>query len=277
MSQLTFFTRDDAGRLCPTPMAYSLWGADTLNGPAICGLAAGAVEVAHSRPGWRPARFTLELFKAARRLPLSARTTVERSGGRILVVSVQVLQHDAASSEETLVAEGVTVFLKESVDPPGGRWSRPESARTFFPPEVPDDDGRPRFGSDGGWSTSMSEQQRAHRHRMWTQPIPVSPDDPLTPFQRAVISGESTSLMTNWGEGGIGFINTDLTISLARLPRGPRIGVEADTHLEGDGISVGTAALYDADGQFGIGSVTAVENTRAMIDFAAPDSRKRWS
>lgn len=273
MAQPTFFTRDDDGRFLPAPAAYSLWGSDTLNGPAVCGLAASAVE-AGCDDGWRPARFTVELFKAARRLPTTVRTFVERSGGRIRVLGFEVVQH--VDDDETVVAKGVTVFLKENVNPPGARWS-PEAERTFHPPEVPAGDWRPRFGGPDGWQPGMEGQQAAHQHRMWSQPIPVAPDVPLTPFSRAVISGESTSLMTNWGEGGIGFINCDLTVALARLPEGERIGLEADTHLESDGISVGTASLFDARGPFGTGMVTAVENSRAFIDFSAQPSPPIWT
>lgn len=279
MAEYTFFTRDDSGRFLPTEMAQSLWGPDSLNGPAVCGLAAHSVECEHGRDGWRPARFTIELFKNARRLPTTVRTRVERSGGRILVVAFAIVQHDddSADSGESLVAQGMTVFLKEGVSPPGARWSQPESERTFFPPEVDAGDGTPRFGGPDGWSSSMAGQQQAHRHRMWSRPIAVIPDAALTAFQRAVIAGESTSLMTNWGEGGIGFINCDLTVALARLPEGDRVGVEATSHLEADGIGVGSAALFDTHGQFGLGTVTAVENSRAFIDFAENPRAPGWT
>ena len=283
MAEYTFFTRDDAGRFLPTEMAHSLWGPDSLNGPAVCAVAAHAVECEHGRDGWRPARFTIELFKNARRLPTTVRTRVERSGGRILVIGFAISQHDDeavaddAATGETLVAQGITVFLKEGVSPPGARWSQPESERTFFPPDVDPADGTPRFGGPDGWSSSMAGQQQAHRHRMWSRPIPVLPGVPLTGFQRAVIAGESTSLMTNWGEGGIGFINCDLTVALARLPEGERVGVEATSHLEADGIAVGGAALYDARGQFGLGTVAAVENSRAFIDFAEDPRTPGWT
>lgn len=259
-------------------MAYSLWGPDALNGPAVCAIAAYAVETEHRRDGWRPARFTIELFKSARRLPTVVRTSVERSGGRILVAGFEVIQHDDAAEAELLVAKGVTVFLVESVDPPGARWTRPEAERTFFPPDVPDADADPRFGGGPeGWTTSMAGQQEAHRHRLWSKALPLVEGVELTPFQRAVITAESTSLMTNWGEGGIGFINCDLTVALARLPEGVRVGVEADTHLCADGISVGTATLYDRHGAIGTGTVTAVENARAMIDFAKTPRAHLWS
>ncbi len=267
MTEHTFFTRDAAHRYLPAPWAFSLWGPDALNGPAVCAAAAHAVEAGHSRVGWRPARLTIELFKSARGLPTRVRTRVARSGGRIMVVDFDVVQDDPDNGE-VLVASGVTVFLKESANPPGERWSRPATDQAFAPPAVDDDDTRPRFRGDAGWTQDMTDLQHAGRKRIWSRPIPVAPDSPLTPFQRAVITAESASLMTNWGEGGIGFINCDLTVAMARLPHGTRIGVEADSHLESDGISIGTASLYDEAGPFGSATVTAVENTRAMIDFA---------
>lgn len=266
MSQKSFFTPDGSQRAEPTRFAMSLWGPDALNGPAVCGLAAFAAEREHGRDGWLPARFTLELFRSARRLPTSTHTEVLRDGRRILVVQVSIRQHDAAADADVLVAQGNVVFLKQSDNPPGARWSRPDAPIAV--PETADDDHYTRFSdSETDWSSDMAEFQNGNRRRLWSRPIHVLPDEPLTPFQRAVIAAESTSLATNWGEGGIGFINCDLTVALSRLPVGERVGVESDSHLENTGVSVGTANLFDADGQFGTGLVTALDNTRAMIDF----------
>jgi len=259
-----FFTREGDHYL-PTEAAHSHWSDDSLNGPAVCGLAAAVVEAGHGRSGWRPARFTLDLFKNARRLPTAVSTQVLRAGGRILAVQVQLRQR-ADDGTESLVAQGVTVFLKEGTDPPGERWQRPASARTFTPPESSGE--AAYFGDDvQGWTTDMAAHQHGRRHRLWTVANRITEESEPTPFVRAVVNGESASLMTNWGSDGIGFINCDLTVSLVRLPRGERIGVEADDHLEADGISTGTATLHDADGPFGVAVVTAVDNSRALIDF----------
>ncbi|WOC12511.1 acyl-CoA thioesterase domain-containing protein [Gordonia sp. MP11Mi] len=271
MSQKSFFTPGDSQRADPTRFAMSLWGPDALNGPSVCGLAAYAAEREHARDGWLPARFTLELFKSARRLPTSTQTQTLRDGRRIRVVQVSVRQHDEADeiggdATGTLVAQGNVVFLKQGDNPPGARWSR--SDVRIDVPGTADDDPHTQFSDvEHDWSSDMSEFQNGNRRRLWSKPINVLPDESLTAFQRAVIAAEGTSLATNWGEGGIGFINCDLTVALSRLPDGDRVGVESDSHIEDAGVSVGTANLFDAHGQFGIGLVTAVENTRAMIDF----------
>ena len=267
MSLKSFFSHGVSGRLDPTPMALSLWGPDSLNGPAVCGAAAYVVERDHMRDGWLPARFTIELFKGARRVPTAIDTEVLRDGHRIRVVQVTVRQYADGDADGVVVAQGNTVFLRQADNPPGARWSRP--ATPYDVPETDPDKPRNWFHSEEtGWTQNMADVQHATRRSMWTRGLPVLPDVPLTPFQRAVISAESTSLSTNWGEGGIGFINCDLTVAISRLPVGDYVGVESDSHLENDGVSVGTANLFDAEGQYGIGMVTAVENTRAMIDFA---------
>ena len=51
---------------------------------------------------------------------------------------------------------------------------------------------------------------------------------------------EGTSLVTNLGTSGVGYINGDLTVALARLPVDEWMGVQADSHRDQDGISVGT-------------------------------------
>ncbi|GAA2390916.1 MULTISPECIES: acyl-CoA thioesterase domain-containing protein [Gordonia] len=266
MTDKAFFTVDGAGRYDPTGYAVGLWGPDALNGPSVCAIAARAAENAGGSADFTPARFTLELFKSARRLPTVPTTTVLRDGHRIRVIEVSVRQYDGDA--EILVARGNVVFLKTGSNPPGERWERPARERTFTPPADAGDGYRPWFRTEGGtWSNDMGEYQNSERLTIWSRPFNAVPDEELTPFQRAVIAAESTSLVTNIGDGGIGFINCDLTVAVARLPEGVRVGVEADSHIENAGVSVGTANLYDEHGQFGVGMVTAVDNTRAMIDF----------
>ncbi|MGW0035241.1 acyl-CoA thioesterase domain-containing protein [Gordonia sp. NPDC003376] len=285
MTELAFFRPESDGRVLPTAFSHSLWAPGTLNGPAVCAIAAHHTEVEFTETGFRPARFTIDMFRAARDLPTSMRSRLVRSGGRIRVAEVDVFQH-AADGEEVLAARATTVYLRESQNPPGRRWTRPDSAVSFVPPAETTDDRRPFFATDpadapfggpvGDWSRDIGAHQTATRKRLWASAAPAVAGQPLTPFVQAAISAESTSLVCNWGSTGIGFINCDLTMALSRLPRGPRIGVEADTHTEHDGISVSTAGLYDVDGMFGTGMVTAVNNAAAEIDFTTVDSGARY-
>ncbi|MDF3285194.1 acyl-CoA thioesterase domain-containing protein [Gordonia sp. N1V] len=282
MSDIAFFRPDTDGRVLPLAYARSLWAPGTLNGPAVCALAAHAAEQRIAEPGFRAARFTIDLFRAAREIPTSTRARVLRSGGRIRVAEVDVVQFpdDSAAEAEVIVARATAVFLRESQNPPGQRWQSDAGARTFSPPTTAVDDWAPRFASDaagvGEWDSNMGNHQNGLRKRVWTRAAPAVVGAELTPFVRAAISAESTSLICNWGTTGIGFINCDLTVALSRLPRGDRIGVEADSHTEHDGISASTAGLYDVDGMWGVGMVTAVNNAAAEIDFTSVDVRGRY-
>lgn len=283
MFPTTFFTPAEAGTatlsdeevLIPTPAAMSLWAPNTLSGPAVAAVAARAVERGHSRDGFRPARFTLDLFKAARDLPTTTHSRVTRDGGRIRVVEVDLLQFTPDAEDPVQVARASVVFLAESQNPSGSRWSAPEPR--FNPPATEPDDPFPWFATeDGEWSQDFGRFQHDRHKKMWTKPLAVADLAP-TPFERAVIGAESASLVTNWGTGGISFINCDLTVALARLPIGERIGLSAASHMEVDGISLGHADLYDEFGKFGIASVTAVNNEIAMIDFTQVDWEERRS
>ena len=107
--------------------------------------------------------------------------------------------------------------------------------------------------------------------------LAVVSGSPPSPFVRAAVAAESTSLVTNMGTAGIGYINGDLTVALSRLPIGDYVGVQADSHWCSEGVSVGGATLFDDRGPFGIGMVTAIANPAAQIDFTTPEVRNLWS
>ncbi|MFW0794208.1 acyl-CoA thioesterase domain-containing protein [Gordonia sp. CPCC 205515] len=278
MPPIAFFERESSDLFVPTRFARSLWAPQTLSGPPVCAIAARAAETEFCPEGFRGARFTIELFKAAREIPTTTRGRMSRDGGRIKVVEVDVVQD--FDGVETVVARSTSVFVKETSNPPGDRWIPADD--DFRPPTAGSDDLFPWFGSDDengepAWDQTIGNHQNARRKRMWTRAVWTVAGERPSPFERAVISGESTSLMGNWGSTGIGFINCDLTVGLSRLPDGPRIGLEAVSHTESDGISTSTTHLYDIHGQFGVGLVTGLNNAAAEIDFTSVDTTDRYT
>lgn len=263
----SFFTLGPDGEYLPTRYARSAWSDEMVNGPAVVAAAARSLEEEHGLEGFQPARLTVDLFAPVRFEPLTVRTAEVRSGNRIRVSDAHVEQDGKTVARATLVQ------LRHGEQPPGEIW---RSGRVTEPPEEvltePLQAGqRPYFGSDtspGRWSTNMGAAQGIGRKSFWHRPLDVIEGVPATPFQRAVTLAESTSLMTHWGTEGIGFINADLTVALARLPRSEDIGIEADEHLSDAGVAVGSATLFDRDGVFGTGTVVAVSNAGRQIDFS---------
>lgn len=248
----------------PTPAAGGHWGEDLLSGPAVAGVAAWALERDFGQPDFMPSRFTIDLMKPARRLPVRVQTRMVRDGRRARYTECDVLQGD------WIVARASMVQYLRSEAPPGQQWA-PGSA--FMAPR--DLRGGPPgdelfVGSDtAGWSVLGAEHQNTSRKRACYRGVDVVAGRPLSPFVRAVVVAEAaTNMVVNLGTHGIGYINGDLTVSLSRLPGSEFIGVQGDSHLAADGVAVGSATLYDADGPVGTAMVTALANPAAQIDFA---------
>ncbi len=254
------FTPTQSGEFTPTQFAGSHWGDDHLNGPAVVGLAAHALEKFSGSADFMPTRLTVDLFRAARGVATSVSVRMVRDGRRVRSAECDVTQ------EGRLVARATLLQYRLSTAPPGRLWSVP--ATISFPPPLGDGVQTAVASDAGNWSRSPGNHQNDSRKRFFNSPIDVVSGEPNSQFLRAVMVAEATSLVTNLGTKGVGYINGDLTVGLARLPVGEWIGVQADSHWAAAGVAVGTATLFDRSGAFGSGMTTAVANPAAQIDFA---------
>ncbi|MGW6424481.1 acyl-CoA thioesterase domain-containing protein [Nocardia sp. NPDC055053] len=262
-----YFTQDD-GVFQPARFAMSLWAPNTLSGPPVCGLIAREVEARYCGDGFAPARLTVDLHRAVPAVPLTVDSELIRDGKRVRAVAI-VLRSGGEP-----VARGSALLLKRSTQPPGEVW-RPRRERPLPPRDAlaTVDEAMHLFGSDGnGWSVKMTEHQNDARKRKWVRNIPVVAGEESSPFCFAAMAGEQTSLVTNWGTEGIGFINTDVSITFSRMPIGLEMGIEAESHLSDDGIAAGAAVLYDAEGAFGICTTTALANEHRQIHGSVIDN-----
>ncbi len=258
----THFFAERDGMFHPTESALSRWGNDSLNGPAVVGLAARSLEREFAAEGFLPTRLTADLFKAARKVPTQVHTRLVRDGRRVRSSECDVIQ------DGTIVARATMVQYRMSEPPPGEEWVSTES---FSPPDGVQGAVYLVGSDDAGWGAAGSEHQNVSRKRVYHRTIEVVINETASPFVRTVVAAEATSLVTNLGTQGIGYINGDLTVALSRLPVGNYIGVQANSHWTSGGVAVGNATLFDDIGPFGIGMVTAVANPAAQIDFGSPD------
>jgi hypothetical protein len=253
------FVPTDEGHVLPTRFAQSHWGDDHLNGPAVVGLAAWTLEQAYGLPDFMPARLTVDLFKAARGVPTSMPTRLVRDGRRVRNSECDIVQAGVVVARATLVQ------YRRSAAPRGEEWF---PTTDFTVPTDLDESWTTCVSSDGnGWTRAIADHQNTARKRVVNRTIDVVEGAPVTPFVRAAMAAEGTSLVTNLGTEGIGYINGDLTVALARLPQDDWIGLQADSHWTADGVAVGAATLFDGAGAFGTGVVTAISNLDVQIDF----------
>ena len=61
---------------------------------------------------------------------------------------------------------------------------------------------------------------------------------------------------------GLGYINSDVTLYLHRLPSTEWVGFETTYHGADDGVAVGEARLYDVLGPIGLVSCVALSQRR---------------
>lgn len=263
--QLSFF-RVSGDALTPTDLARSMWDDDQMHGVALSGALARGVEQRVrdlGREDLSPARYTVDLFKAARMRPCLVTTEVVREGPRICLVDAVLTQDDVP------VARASTLFLKPTAATGGSVWSPTE--RPAPPPldVAPPADGPhvPFFHSSAGWSQSFGTHQNDARKSSWNTGIPVVDEERTSPFQAVAAIADGASLVTNWGDRGVEYINTDITLTLARRPDGVSIGMSAVDRVEVDGVAVGTAAVFDRSGPLGTAVVTSLANAKRGVDF----------
>jgi hypothetical protein len=252
---VSYFTPHGDGFL-PGPDAVGPWAPDMLHGRFFGGLAARSIEQEFLAPGWRVSRLTVDLFRPAGFELVEVSTHQLRRGRRIQVIDAMV----RAGGVE--VAAARAVVLTEGTPPPGTIWQAPQwdspHPETLPVPERLDDESQHSVWDirlhEGGFASS-------ERTRAWTNDHGFLVDDePLTPFVRAVLSADLASPMSNGSAEGIGYINGDYTLAMARYPIGEWIGLETTTHLAADGIALGASTMYDLDGPFGTSTTTALAN-----------------
>lgn len=266
---LSFFTLDDDGStLVPTPLALSSWSETQLHGVAVSGALARAAEAAVAAAGrtdLRAARWSVDLFRPVRTEPLAIHAEVVRESARLMLVDVAVEQ------EGRTVTRASGLFLKPTETPDVGVWEPPADP-LFAPPPLEvapatDEPHVPYVRSDSPWSQDFGAHQNAGRKSSWNHVVAVLPDERPSGFVAAAATADGASLTANWGAHGVEHINTDLTLTLTRLPEGLDIGLTALHRTEHDGIAAGTSVMFDRAGVCGTVQVTALANSRRAIDF----------
>lgn len=257
-----FFTCEN-GRYIPGRKSLSAWSATQLSGTVVCGLLAHGLETCSPGTEFVPARFTVDMFSPVLDEPIELRSAVVRDGNRIRVADAHIVQRSRVRARAT------AQFLIASAEPPGEIW------RPIHDMPVPDarldhaDGSMPLFKSGAGeWTHSFTSGLNSHRKTVWNNIPPLVDGVPITAFERSAVVADFTNLVCNWGTAGVGYINTDVTMTLSRLPEGPELGLHAWDNVSANGIAVGTASLYDRTGPLGTCTITALSNARRQVDVA---------
>ena len=255
-----FFTRD-GDAFAPAPIARGPWG-QTISGNYVGGLLGHVLERDAGDPEFQPARLTVDLFRPAALAPVRVETTVARKGRRLRLVDAAMVQDGA------VVARASALFLRRGDQPADDIWTAPVT----MPPVPPAPDPLPRglttlvwtYGKDDhtpGPGFGLSAWQHSGPKQIWVRDIrPLVDGVELTAFTRAAMAGDMVSSLTHYGPEGLQYINADYTLTLARLPDGPYLGLTALTHYSHGGVATGVATMVDQHGPIGSGVANALAN-----------------
>jgi hypothetical protein len=242
-----FFTRDGE-RLIPNECALGPWTAGSLHGRVVIGLLAHEIERQHGDPAYMPARLTVDLYRAPGMAPVELVTRRVRDGHRIRVVDAEFISDGQSAGRASC-----QLLRRAEANPPGEVWTGPEW-EVPPPDEVPEpDDVRAKLQARWWRLKPISGRiGEVRQRRAWLSEIRLLVGGvPLTPFARVAAGVDYASPLANAGDQGLGFINSDVSLYLHRLPVGEWIGYESTAHGATDGVAVGHCNVYDVEGRIG--------------------------
>lgn len=245
------FFSPEGDAFVPQPYARGPWDPRSLNGRVVAGLLGHELERRHGGEGWLPARLTVDLYRLPGFDPVTIETRVVREGRRIRVVDATF--HSAGKD----MARATCQFLAQGENAAGEVW-RPEPWDAPAPEAVPPP---PDRGGWAPWEMRPFEGAfgQAGRRRTWLREVrPMVGGVPLTPFARVAAACDFASPFSHSGSEGLGYINTDVTLMLHRLPAGEWIGFESSYHGADAGVAAGECRLYDETGPIGFAACVAL-------------------
>jgi len=259
MKNQPFFTHE-GDTFFPTQVANGPWDPKSLHGRVIVGLLGFVIEERHGGSEFVPARLTVDMFRLPTiDAPIEVTTRLVRDGLRIRVVEAEFL------SGSVSMARASCQLLRKTQNPEGRIWS-PPNWDVPKPADIPPPTD-PRANLNGKWATRpiVGTMGSLGPRRLWMSEVrELVEGSPLTPFVRVAAAADYASPFANAGDEGLGFINSDVTIYLHRLPAKEWIGFEVVNHHSTDGVAIGECWLYDEEGPIGSSTVAALAHRKPL-------------
>jgi hypothetical protein len=252
------FFRRDGESFVPTPACRGPWDPKSLHGRVVIGLLGREIERGFGDPAFVPARLTVDMYRLPDLSPIEVVVRPVREGSRLRLVEAELFSGGKSSARATCQ------FLRRADPPPGRVWSPPN-----WDAPAPADIAEPvRNGGMGGmWTTRpiTGAFGDVGPRRLWMSEVrELIEGEAWTPFSRVAVAADFASPFANAGDAGLGYINSDVTLYLARVPVGEWIGFEVVDHQASEGVAFGACAIYDEAGRIGQASVAALAQRRNM-------------
>ena len=265
MKKEPFFAKQGDAYI-PNTVANGPWNPDSMHGRVVIGLLAHAIEESHGSPDFVPARLTVDMFRLPDiHTPITVTTKRLRDGLRIRLVEAEFF------SGNTSMARASCQLLRRTENAPGNVWS-PQNWDAPMPDTIPAPTD-PRLGMNGKWTTRpiVGHMGSLGPRRLWMSEVRELVDGvPMSPFVHVATGADFASPFANAGDRGLGYINSDVTLYLHRLPLTRWIGFDVVNHHASEGVAIGECWLYDEKGPIGTSTVAALAQKKPMTNVPPP-------
>jgi acyl-coenzyme A thioesterase PaaI-like protein len=226
------------------------WAHRVMHGGPICGVLGWAVETALGRSDLVCTRLTVDILSGVEVDELTVTRTVHKAGSRTALVDASLVQGGrvvARASSQWLLGTPSADGPVEGLPPIPGDRQDPAAHGDF---EYP----RPGFNADAvDLRVLEGSTEDAGPGRIWMRLDHrlVAGEDP-TPFQQvATLSDLGAAVGWEPSPSGASLINTDVTLQLLRVPRGPWFLFESHIDHGDDGIACCRSVISDGLGVLG--------------------------
>jgi hypothetical protein len=258
MSPEPFF-RLDGDRFIPTEQAGGTWAPGSMHGRAVVGVVGLELERRHAEADFLPVRLTVDLYRMPPAVPFEIRTRVLRDGRSLRLVEGELIAEGRSCVRATLL------LLRRGEAPGHPVWSRPPWTAPH-PDELPDAAAHWTLG--GRWEIKpVAGFREAGPRGAWTRETrEMVGGVPLTPFARVAAAVDLVSPFAHsHKQGGLDYINSDMTLYLYRPMVGEWVGFETADHGATNGVAAGACFLHDESGPIGFGACAALHKVHPPV------------
>jgi Acyl-CoA thioesterase C-terminal domain/Acyl-CoA thioesterase N-terminal domain len=255
------FYLPEGERFASTELTRGPWDEESQHAGPPAALLARELERCGEPRARRVGRVTIEILGPVPIAPLTAAARVVRPGR-----GVELVEGELAGPEGPVMSARAWRLRAEPVELPDGL--------PVYPPPPGPESGRPtaEFPSQAtvGWHTAMEIRFVAGDYlepgpaTAWFRPrhrlVAGEETSPLARVLLAADAGNGVSATLDWSR--FRFVNVDLTVHLARPPRGEWVCLDAVTVPEADGTGLAESALHDEQGRIGLAAQTLVIRPR---------------
>ena len=255
-----------------TRLAAAEWYEDGQHGGVVSALITHTVERSPSLTPMEVARITVELFRVVPVTRLEAVVERVREGKKVQTSEVRLYAGDLELARGLVQRLRVTKLdLPPEVDDPIRKPAAPDTVPVRPLGEVMPfpDLGQVTFGRNAVEIAEVvgtyAEPGPATVWMRFTKPLVEGEE--MSPAQRAVLAADFSNGLSRYTDGAEWvFMNSDLSVHLARHPCGEWVALDSESIWNRDGRGVATSHLFDERGPIG-------RSTQTLFIDAGPSRR----